>query len=220
VWAARRIARKFGLRHLVIPPLSPSREVVADYWKRIGYVAGTGKAREFYFTAKERLDMGRPWIPAFAFGVGRPSMWSSDAPESLPMTAEQLLVRMKLPTDEPFRSAMDRWLMGLPEGCDAYELLDLVYVEQRSGCWASPNFYGAAPYAFLMNPFAHWRIHEAQLRLPLAFRGAQGMVDGLIRARAPDLLFLPFNEWSGPRRALESAKDVVRRGLRRAGLRK
>ena len=81
---------------------------------------------------------------------------------------------------------------------DLPTVLDLLYLEQRVGCWATPQFYGHVTPMSYMVGFNHRRIIESFLRLPFEFRFARNLPDAVIRNRWSELLDLPFNQFTGP----------------------
>ena len=73
-----------------------------------------------------------------------------------------LVQRMGLPLADRIIERGDQWLDGVP--CEnAFTILDLLYLEQRVGCWASPQLYGHVGQLFTVYPFNHRDIIDAMI---------------------------------------------------------
>ena len=98
---------------------------------------------------------------------------------------------------------------------DGLSLLDLLFVENRLGCWA-----GIWPYAqyygpgFTFFPMCHREVIDLMMFLPEAVRRGEGFNQMVIRQEWPELLDLPFNT---PSRSVRAAHFPTRvaGGLRR-----
>jgi hypothetical protein len=92
-------------------------------------------------------------------------------------------------------------------------LLDLLYLEQRVGCWAAAQFYGhVGPRSFIV-PFNQRRVIDALFHLPYDFRLNDRLAEVAIDATWPALLDLPFNEFTG----LEATADRLLAPVRSFG---
>ena len=86
-------------------------------------------------------------------------------------------------------------------------VLELAYVEQRLSCWAGPGHYGNRTSRFELSPFASRRLFSRMLSLPLDYRNAEQLTSDVFPQAWPELLDLPFDEFTGPR----GARDTVAR---------
>jgi hypothetical protein len=189
-YAARTLARRLGLRHRVLPISDTGPEIRAEYLHRIGYAGNSGKARDFLQACRTYLDPRQPLITGFGGAVGRTLYWKKLAHLPGAGTAEMILQKLKLPADEGPVQAMQSWLESF-EYEDLESLLNMLYLEQRHGCWAGPHAYGFAN-VFSMSAFTHRRIFDAMLRLPVEYRRSQRLAEDVVRIGWPELAGIPF----------------------------
>ncbi len=76
--------------------------------------------------------------------------------------------------------------------------MDLLYIEQRLGCWGGPQSIGAI-FSFVINPFCNRRIFTLMLSLPPQYKRQNKVSDDLIKHLWPELLKFPFNRYMGMR---------------------
>lgn len=210
----RAVASRFGLRHWVLPLESSTTEEKESYLRAVGYDANAGKARDF-LVAAGRLPRDHGWITGFAGEVGRGYYWNN-ANERL--DARELIVRMKLQQSEDNVAAVQEWLNGIP--CvDGEALLDLLYIEQRLGCWASPQLYGTAPFEFNVMPMNSRAVFSAMLSLPIKYRRDQVLARDVVRAGWSELADLPFGRAPGVWGRIDSGLAFSRKVGEQARLR-
>ena len=99
--------------------------------------------------------------------------------------------------------------------CDTFTLIDLAFMEFRFGAWASPQFYGTAPFAVQLVPFCHRTVFDTMGRLPPGFRRGQRLPDVLIAQRWPELASVPFQRYMGLRHVADAGRTALRRARRR-----
>jgi hypothetical protein len=116
---------------------------------------------------------------------------------------------MRLPNHSRLLEAGRRWLEALPLS-NALAVLDLLYLEQRVGCWAAPQTYGVVAGPLKFWPFAHRDIFANMLRLPIEYRLRDALPADIVRLTWPELLAVPFNRYTGPRRYIAAAQRVLR----------
>ena len=120
--------------------------------------------------------------------------------EPLERFSGRLLVELaKLPLHPVMERAADQWLANVRKipGISQVQVLDLMLIEQRKGCWAAPPFYGsedAAPSFWLLS---HREIIDLMLRLPKAYKLGKCLAVDTIRKAWPELLNYRFNAPSG-----------------------
>jgi hypothetical protein len=203
--AGKKLAARFCLRHVVVPVHDVPNEVRIDYLRRIGSAAGSGKARDFYQACRDHLDLSGAWLTGFGGEVGRAFYWRNTDRPTGKLSGEELLDRMNLSERyPPLVAAAQAWLEALP-ALPLPTVLDLVYIEQRLGCWAAPHLYGAAPFRVNLTPFCSREIFHRMLQLPTAYRRQQRLAADVITASWPELLGMPFN----PLRWHERAKKML-----------
>lgn len=118
-----------------------------------------------------------------------------------------------MPANEKILKKVKDWLSKL-ENFNTYTILDLMYIEQRLGCWAAPQQYGGDPYCFCMlSPFSDRKIYESMLRLPIEYRWKQQLAFDICQMADVELVSLPFNDFTGilkyPKRMLQFTNTLV-----------
>lgn len=230
VRAAARISARVGVPHTV---LSVSRPDPADLQRWV-YRTGSsvGEPRGWRAdTALRSLDRSRVHMAGNIGDLARLVYWgSADGPDR-PVSTEQLvthaLVHLSGHLDPGQQLAaasptvveeIERWrdAAGAP---DEYSLLDLLFVENRLGCWG-----GVWPYAqyrgpgFTFFPMCHREIVDLLMALPEDVRWMEDFNAMVIRQEWPELLDVPFNSPSRSIRAAHLPTRVVRGLRRRAGV--
>jgi len=223
VAVARRIAKRFGLRHFVPEYRESTDEDLAEYMSRIGY--GTGELRGWRSTT-----MFRQANPAYAqldSAVGaldRGGFYRNGDTISSVIAPERLMQHCQGPATERTLPPLRRWLETSPS-LDTFQLLDLFFVEQLLGCWGGilPYAEGGDPGPILF-PMSHREIITRMMTLPTEYRlhgyhtcekkhaGTPPFMKEIIEREWPELLDWPFNTPFGvPRAVLD-----FRRALRKA----
>jgi hypothetical protein len=159
---------------------------------------------------EEQLDPARINLSGLAGEVGRAYYWRVSDTQTSPLSWSALLERIRIPPVEEIGIRAQRWLDTVPLR-DTLAILDLLYLEQRLGCWAGPSQYGSVRSRFIVLPFNATRIFQLMLALPHEYRRENRLAEELIRARWPELLDLPFNEPIGWRRWLWKVRRAARR---------
>jgi hypothetical protein len=207
---ARRIARRFGLDHVCLESAPATEEDLARWVYRtgcsVGEVRGWRSVRSF-----NRLGSERPWLSGLGGEVARSIYRRREDAASSPLGSRALLERFSLPAHPELLARGQAWLAELPVR-NSFTILDLAYLEQRLGCWASPLSH-AFPEgcAFQLNPFYHRRIFEAMLSLPADYRLEHRLADDLVRSQWKQLLRFSFNEPMGLRSYPGRAQRLVGR---------
>jgi len=91
-----------------------------------------------------------------------------------------------------------------------HTVIGLGYIGQRLCCWAAPGHYGNRTSLFELSPFSSRWLFRRMLELPLPWRTAEGLPTAVFRRLWPELLDLPFNQFTG----LSRVGDGIRRGRR------
>lgn len=208
---ARQLARAGEFRYRIVKAQQASDEELEEWLFRTGRcVAGrTWKAAR---TARQ-IGLGTFNVNGLAGEVGRAYYWREFDLSKSALTVEELVSRLNLPLAPQILDAGQKWLDTLPVR-DPPTVLDLLYLEQRVGCWAAPQFYGhVAPMSYIVG-FNHRRIIENFLRLPAEYRFSRVLPAAVINSRWPELLDLPFNQFTGPSALVDSLSSLVREFLR------
>lgn len=211
VASARKLAREHKLQHIVLP-FEPLKTDVADEWQRRTGFTVSGRWWESY-TAISKLPNDRLFMPGLGVEVGRAYYRRPGDRADDPLQVSDLLARMRLPDVDPIRSRCQRWINDAPTQ-NRFSLLDMAYLEQRVGCWASPLHYGLVPSDLAVTPVIDRRIYELMLSLPVEYRRAQQLAPDVIRFMWPELLRLPFNQPPLKARIIQQARVMGGKVLR------
>ena len=147
-------------------------------------------------------------LNGFAGEVGRAFYWRESDTEGSALTEHEILDRLGLPTDPLIVKATQDWWEAAPVQGTLLKL-DLLYIENRLGCWAGPSMYGSQR-RFALSPFNSRTVFDAMLSLPSDLRRTNFLPQALIEEKWPELLDLPFNTPVGWKRHLWSLKVRAR----------
>ncbi|MBE0568173.1 MAG: hypothetical protein IH577_00650 [Deltaproteobacteria bacterium] len=223
VAVARKIAKRFGLRHFVPEYRESSREDLADYMDRIG--RGTGELRGWRATT-----MFRQANPAYAQldsaggALDRGQYYGLGDTESTRITPERLMERCcQGPPTERTLPPLRRWLQEVPT-LNMFHLLDLFFVEQELGCWGGLLPYAEGPEkGFILFPLSHREIITRMMTLPTEYKrhgfrtyerlrtGTPPFMKEIIEREWPELLEWPFNTPFGYQKIVLDARCVWRK---------
>jgi asparagine synthetase B (glutamine-hydrolysing) len=216
VQVAKKLARRFGLAHTSIAFRESSSQEHDEYLARTGWCLG-GPA-PLLERGGARLDGSRPFLSGQGGDVMRTCFWRPEDSESTPLSGEDLIQRMwwclRVGTLDDLTARAQRWLEAAGEG-NSLTVLDLLYVEQRLGCWAGPRAYAHVSCPFVLYPFCHRRAIEIMMGVPPAERRQKRLEEELIRRHWPELLRLPFNAPVGIKGFFHTVKDAIRRRCKR-----
>jgi hypothetical protein len=212
--ASRYLARRFGLKHIVRQREEASREELAEWFEQVGRTNAGAALLGVRMT--NQYDPTRARLSGQGGEVGRAYYWRLRDPEDPQHFSPDLLLnRMSLPANAALIQAAAAWIDGLPQGVDARTLLDLLYIEQRMGCWAGPARYGGRSAHMVFWPVDHRLIIRCMLQLPKEYARSEKLAEDVIRLEWPELLCIPFNEafgWAGIKaRVALKAKQFARR---------
>ena len=191
---ASTLAHKFGLNHRLLPYQKATETELNQWLAQTGYCVA-GRVWRSVRTLK-KLKGDRIYLPGLVAEVGRAYYWMNHDTSDEPISAVELLARLKMPITPLFQQKAQQWLSQLPTK-NRFQVLDFLYLEQRLGCWAAPLHYGLVNNSFCLSPFVHRRILEIMLSLPVTYRKNQLLAKDLVQQQWPELLELPFNEYVG-----------------------
>lgn len=208
IYTARKIARRFRLDHAVIEWEQASEADIRAAFVRIGEArAGAGLTG---LQMRRRMDASRIGLPGILGESARGYPWRQDDRDGDAISTAELIGRTKVPADHPdIQRAATEWRAGAPD-TDRLRLLDLLYLENRTGCWAGPSSYmdGGLPSIFLLN---RRDIVDVMLRLPTEYKRAARFSRDLIAREWPELLEIPFNTPPAALRLRRTMRRIVKR---------
>jgi hypothetical protein len=126
--------------------------------------------------------------------VARAFYWAGADRGDQTIGPSELLLRMKL---RPVRSTIEsthQWLKSL-DGFDRFTILDLAYVEQRMGAWASPQRYSSLNHPVSISPFCGREYVLLALTASPEARRNRSLQRSIIEALRPDLSGMRFNSF-------------------------
>ena len=207
---ARRLAGRAKLR--VIPWVAASEQELRDWLERTGNCVA-GRIWKAAGVDAQLSEGEQIQLIGLAGEVGRAFYWRESDTEGSALTEHEILNRLGLPTDPLIVKATQDWWEAVPVQGTLLKL-DLLYIENRLGCWAGPSLYGSQR-RFALSPFNSRSVFDAMLSLPSDLRRTNFLPHALIEEKWPELLFLPFNTpvgWKRHLRSLEVTRTACRAG--------
>ena len=193
---ASKLANRFGLDYQILSYQTPSQAEL-DLWLRQTGNCVAGRVWQSVKTLKQ-LESDRIYLPGIAAEVGRAFYWRKQDTAESAISAVEILERLRMPQTPLLQERAEQWLAQLPAK-NRFEVLDLLYLEQRLGCWAGSLHYGLVNNGFCLSPFVNRRLLELMLSLPIGYRQQQLLTRDLIQQQWSELLSLPFNRYPGIR---------------------
>ena len=190
---ASKLAKKLGLRHSFIPIRTATDDEMLRWLYLTGHAAG-GAIWKIHKTL-ESYDQQRVLLNGVAAIGGAPRVNKNDLLDEK-ISATGILKRYNFPCEKILVREADKWLSEL-SGYHAVTVVNLFFLEQRMGSWAAPQLYANTFSRFEISPFNHRRIYQAMLRLPYEYWWRRELPNDICRNLWPELLELPFNEFTG-----------------------
>lgn len=187
---SKLLATRFHLQHTFITLKKATPDELAEWLSVTGYSI-SGNIWKIHKTL-ESFDPERVVLPGMAGEVGRSVYWKYHDSNAIKISAEEVLKRIKMPMHEMLIAGANEWMTEL-SFLSTFTFLDLLYIEQRLGCWAAPTHYGNRTSVSEIIPLNSRAIFYDMARLPFCYRFKQKFVNDLINYAWPKLLQLPFN---------------------------
>ena len=206
------LASRFDLHFTLLKEEKADEQQLNDWLFRTGHCIG-GKVWQIHQTQRH-LDPKRVRIPGLWGEISRAERRRKEDYEALHIDAKELLRRYYLPSSGKILSKTEKWLSEISH-FDVFLIVDLMFLEQRMGCWGPPQSYGASNYCrALISPFSHRRIIESLLSLPREYRDRSQFTTDLCQYAWPELLRYPFNESPGLRGRMSRLRGKIRSTLK------
>jgi hypothetical protein len=154
-----------------------------------GHCVG-GRASDNFKTVASQTA-GRVLCMGLAGEVGR-TFYSRRVRRATKPTAQLLLHKLHLPAHSRGLEAAEHWLAGL-RGFDVRQILDLLYLEVRLGCWAGPQMIAEGPCKYRIAPFNQRAIFERALDVPYHLRRKDFIPAAIVRKKRRDLSLVAYN---------------------------
>jgi hypothetical protein len=206
VVVARRLARRHGLRHDVMACDPPDESEVDGWLWRSGLCVGGARGWQA-IRARRRLDPSHAELNGLGGEAARAAYWKDLGGDAVPPTPHALVRALALPPVPDLLARARKWLDTLPASRFMH-VVDLLYIEQRVGCWSGVVSYADATPRRL-HPFVHRASFTAMLQLPDDYKRSGRFPRDVIASRWPELLRDPINRLPGWRHHLHRAKRGV-----------
>jgi hypothetical protein len=213
---AKKLAKRLGLQHSFIPIKTATDDEMLRWLYLTGHAIG-GAIMKIHKTV-ESYDRQSAVINGIFGEVGRAYYCKKNDSIDMKITAEEIHERRQIPHHNRILSATEKWLSGL-SGYNIFQILDLFFIEQGEGCGESPKFYTNTISLFGISPFNHRKIFKSMLKLPYDYRLSLQLPIDICLKQWPELLDLPFNEYTGIKNYLyktrkssfKSAKKITKK---------
>lgn len=191
---ADKIAKKLDLNHEFIPIEYANQAQIDNWYYRTGHCLSGAIA--CIHPTQEKLDKNRALLPGLAGEIHCIHRNEEQDSFDSSLDPEELLSRMDMPKCKELSTLACNWLSAIDQ-FNIFLKMDLMWIEQRLGCWAAPMAHGADNYSVChLLPFSHRRIFELALTLPLGYRKNKQMTVDICSQLWPELLEFPFNGFS------------------------
>ena len=199
---ARSLARGLGLRHETLPVRRATQQRRDAYVRRTG--AAVADANAWTHPTLDPLD-GAILLIGLGGEIGRGYVWQrGDGGARDGATLARVL---RLPTDPRIVAALDAWAAPLAD-LPRERFLDLLYLENRMGPWASVQF-PAHPGPLRLSPMLAQPAVDALLALPAAMRAAGDFPVRVVERVDPGLLRWRINRLGPVRERLQLLWRIV-----------
>ena len=222
VATAAKLAERAGIRHQIVEGKSQiaTDEEVARAFVRFGEAKWGPVLKSAAASKPPQGGSRKIHLPGMGGEIARGYYWDGRMPRPQDVEPPALLRRVGMPAVPETIAAAAAWLEGLPgplRGQPA-DVLDLLYLEQRLGCWDAPARYlfrGGGATLNLMSTSAGL---DAMLRLEPDVRLRGSFQQTLVERAWPALAGLPYNRPSGRQRlgaAAAQGREIAARIGRR-----
>jgi hypothetical protein len=206
---AKLLVKKLGLNHKFIQSEYINNEQREDWLYRTGYCSSPSGS----IGHLQHLDVNRAFLNGVAGAAGRSYYFRKGDQDQKDIDAKELLHRCYIPAYGKILKKTQEWLAEVAD-FNLYTILDLMYLEQRLGCWAAPEQYGGDHcFIGMLSPFSDRKIYESMLRLPIEYRLKKQLAYDICQMADPELVSLPFNDFTGslkyPKRMIHFFTNTV-----------
>lgn len=186
---ARRIAKDTGITHRELPRMTASIEEQQRFVRRGGHC--NSDTNSWFHPSVRPLAESHMLAGGLGGEVGRAFFWRATDREDTEITPALLINRLGLPATPVLLARIASWLSALPP-MNAYNKLDLAYLEMRMGPWYAVQFC-SDPTVRRIAPLFTYPGLEILLGLPESWKRQNLFAEEIIRSCWPELLQYPFN---------------------------
>jgi hypothetical protein len=203
---ASKLTQKLGLQHSLLPVKTATDEEILYWLYMTGHAIG-GEIMNIHKTV-EGYDRQSVVLNGVFGEVARAVYWKEEDTVATKITAKELLKRRDIPIEDRILSETEKWISELSD-YNAFEVLDLFFLEQGEGCGESPKFYTNIYSKFGISPFNHRRVFHAIMKMPYKYRLSHQLPNDICQKLWPELLELPFNQYTGFKILTSKSKNTV-----------
>jgi Asparagine synthase len=209
---ASKISSKLGVQHRRFPLIEATPKERTEWLESVGFCVGGNVSCAFKSTST--FTAGRVELLGLAGEVGR-AYYGWDVQPSSPVDATILLQKLGLPASPVSVQAANNWLSDLQD-YDAQQVMDLLYIEQRLGCWAGPSIIWPGVALSRIAPMSQRYIFEHMLDVPYDLRRQSAIHAAIVELKRPDISRFLYKKKQGiasvPRRAFGKIRRWIRQG--------
>ena len=209
VATAAKLAERAGIRHQIVEGKSQtaSDEEVARAFVRFGEAKWGPILKGAAASAPPKGGSRKIHLPGMAGEVARGYYWDGRMPRPQDVEPPALLRRVGMPALTETVAAATVWLERLPDAVRSQpaDVLDLLYLEQRLGCWDAPARYLFRSGGATLNLMSTSAGLDAMLRLEPDVRLRGSFQQTLVERAWPALAGLPYNRPAGRQRLAAAA---------------
>jgi hypothetical protein len=208
VHIAHRLATVARLEHRFIPFVEAKEDERAAWLNRTGHAAAGGIMN--IHPTLQQLDPSCALVTGMGGEIGRSFYYRRGDYAQMPITSDVLLTRIGRPPSARLLEAGAHWLQSIAH-YDPFVKLDLLYIENRLGCWAAPQRFSNLTSKFEFTPFNYRPLINTLLQLPRYYRWRDRLPYDVTRFAWPELMRFPVNRYTdGWRGMKDSLVAIVR----------
>jgi hypothetical protein len=208
VHIARRLAHVSRLDHRFIPFVEASETQVVSWLHRTGHAVSGGIMK--IHPTLEQLDSSRALVTGIGGEIGRSIYYRRGDHAQMQITSDVLLTRIGRPPSARLLEAGAHWLRSIAHH-DPFVKLDLLYIENRLGCWAAPQRFSNVTSTFELTPFNYRPLVNTLLQLPHYYRWRDHLPYDVVRFAWPELMRLPVNQYTDGWRGMKDSLVALAR---------
>ncbi|MGC4024851.1 MAG: hypothetical protein QM744_06685 [Mesorhizobium sp.] len=204
VACSKLLARKFNLKHDILPYKEATSAEIALWRLRAGHCVGGNNVK---LHPSVRPLEGHFFVGGLGGEIGRGFLWLNAEPDT-PLDANNLVARLKLPQIPEVIEKVGEWLKPL-ERYDTLFKLDLAYIELRMSAWGFCDTY-VKPKQKELHPMVSRANYVDMLSIPPDLRRGGKMFPEIIAMLWPELLSQPINRYGDWRDQFAVVKKALR----------
>ncbi|CAA6805131.1 MAG: Unknown protein [uncultured Thiotrichaceae bacterium] len=193
VATASSVSRGCGVKYSSYPYKVAKRKDQLKWLYRTSLSIGEVRGQSITTTVSQ-MDAKQPYIAGNVSLITLGKYWREGDDKLETLAAKDVVQRLRIPESASILQAAEEWLSSLPS-LSVREVTDLLYLEQRVGCWGSEIGSGHADGPFHIYPLSNRKIFEWSLQAQgsQVERSQKALFTGVIRLKSPDLLRWAFN---------------------------